>query len=397
MNVTTAKSRLLLPDVARVGSVGLRTRRLRGALSALGIAIGVAAMVAVLAISASSEADLLAQIGRYGNILTATPGNTIFGEHAELPTTAVAMVKKIASVSQVSAVGIVSDATVRRNQYIPKEQSLGITVMAARSDLPATVGATLHTGRFLNDATARYPAIVLGAVAAQRLGIDHAGVRVWLATGWFSIVGVLEPVPLNSDLDRAAFVGFPIAKRLLGFDGAPTKIYVRTTPEQVDAVRQLLPATANPEHPEEVNVSRPTDALAARAAAKTAFTALFLGLGLVALVVGTVGIANVMIISVLERRTEVGLRRALGARKMHIATQFLTEAVLMSLIGGMAGVLAGVAVTVAYTHVKAMTLVLPPFALAGSLTAAVITGVLAGVYPALRAARLAPAEALRTV
>ena len=390
-----APSRLLPGDILRVGGIGLRTRRLRAALSALGIAIGIAAMVAVLALSESSKSDLIATLDRLGtNLLRVSPGQTLFGEDAKLPEQARAMIGRIGPVDEVSAVETV-DASVRRTGYISEEETGGITVLAADLDLPATLGATLRAGVFLNAASSRYPAVVLGSIAAERLGIDRVGVDVWLGNQWFTVVGILNPIELAPDLDRSALVGLPIAKELLGAEGSASTIYVRAEPENLDDVRRVLGATANPEHPEEVEVSRPSDALEARAAAKTAFTSLFLGLGAVALLVGGVGIANVMVISVLERRSEIGLRRALGAAKGHIRVQFLAESLMLAATGGAAGVALGTLITVVYAANRGWGAVVPWYVPFGGLALAIAIGAVAGLYPAMRAARLAPTEALR--
>jgi putative ABC transport system permease protein len=237
---------------------------------------------------------------------------------------------------------------------------------------------------------------VLGSKAAERLGIDRPGVAVWLGERWFTVVGILDPVELAPDLDSAALIGLPIAKELFEADGSASTIYVRADPDDIDDVRGVLGATANPEHPEEVDVSRPSDALEARAAAKTAFTSLFLGLGAVALLVGGVGIANVMVISVLERRSEIGLRRALGATRGHIRLQFLTESLILAGLGGAVGVVLGTIITVGYASNRGWDAVVPWYVPAGGVAAALAIGAVAGLYPAMRAARLAPTEALRT-
>jgi putative ABC transport system permease protein len=392
-----APSRLLAADALRVGATGLRARRLRAGLSALGIAIGIASMVAVLGISESSKADLLATLDRLGtNLLTVAPGQTFLGEDAELPEPAAGMIGRIGAVQRAASVKTL-EQTVRRTDFIDKAETGGIAVTAADPGLPRVVGAQLRSGRFLDEATARYPTVVLGSTAARRLGIDRPGVNVWLGDHWFTVIGTLGRVTLDPNLNSTALIGYPIAKRLFGADRSASTIYVRAADDSVQEVRSLLAATANPEHPEEVQVSRPSDVLSARAAAKSAFTSLFLGLGAVALLVGGVGIANVMVISVLERRSEIGLRRALGATRRHISVQFLSESLLLAGAGGVAGSLLGALVTLGYASSRGWTAAVPPEALAGGAAAALAIGAVAGLYPALRAARLSPTDALRTV
>jgi putative ABC transport system permease protein len=386
-------------DLVRVGSAGLRTRALRVLLSALGIAIGIAAMVAVLGISASSRAGLRSTLDRLGtNLLTVTPGSTLFGEGAKLPLESPSMVGRIGPVTAVSATGLVTGAKVFRSDRIPETQTGGMSVVAARTDLLATVAGSVRSGTWLNQATARFPTVVLGSDAAARLGIGAAGpdIQIWLGGQRFTVIGILEPVPLADELDSAALVGFPVAEDRLGFDGYPSTIYERSQDDAVSAVREVLPRTVNPEHPEEVEVSRPSDALAARTAADKALTGLLLGLGGVALLVGGVGVANTMVISVLERRNEIGLRRALGATRGHIRVQFLAESLLLSLIGGVAGVLVGSLVTAVYATTRDWPASIPPAAIAGGIGATVVIGGIAGAYPAARAARLTPTAALAT-
>jgi putative ABC transport system permease protein len=392
-------ARLRTGDMLRVGSVGLRTRPVRVVLSAVGIAIGIAAMVSVLGISASSRAGLQAQLDALGtNLLTVTPGSTMFGDDAKLPEEAPAMIGRIGPVESVTATGAIGDVGVYRNDRIPSGRTGGISATAVQTDLLGTVGGTVRSGAFLNDATAQFPAVVLGSAAAERLGIGAAGpdVRVLLGDEWFTVVGILDPVPLAGELDTSVLVGWPAAERLLDFDGYPSTVYERSADDAVDAVRAVLPYTANPEHPTEVQVSNPSDALAAKNAADSTLTALLLGLGAVALLVGGVGVANTMVISVLERRNEIGLRRALGATRGQVRLQFLAESMLLSLLGGVAGVAAGVLVTGFYAAYRDWPLAVPPLAVAGGIGATLVIGTIAGAYPAARAARLTPTAALAT-
>jgi putative ABC transport system permease protein len=385
------------PDVLRVGGAGLRTRPLRVFLSALGIAIGIAAMTAVVGISASSRADLDRQLAALGtNLLTVAPGNTLSGGTATLPVESVSMISRIGPVTQVAATGRVPDAKVYRSDRIPATQTGGISVQAAHLDLLPTVGARTAAGTWLNAATATYPATVLGAVTARVLGIGAAGadIQVYLGGRWFTVIGILDHVPLAPELDSSALIGWPAAQTYLDFDGHPTTVYTRSPDSSVEAVRNVLAATANPQAPNEVKVSRPSDALAARQATEATFTGLLLGLGAVALLVGGVGVANTMVISVLERRAEIGLRRSFGATRGQIRLQFLVESLMLSALGGVGGVVIGIAVTTGYASTQTWPTVVPGWATAGGVAATLVIGAIAGLYPAIRAAHLAPTEAL---
>jgi len=393
-------ARLRPADLAGLASVGLRTRKLRAALSALGIAIGVAAIVAVLGLARSSQAGLLAEIARLGtNLLTVTNGQDFSGGTAELPSAAPGMISRVPGVTAVQDTGTVSNVDVYRSPYIPSIHTNALSVEASTLGLPGVVGTSVAQGRYLNAATAQEPVAVLGAVAAQRLGIDRVwpGERIFAGGVWLYVVGILRPAALAPEIDSSILVGYPAAEKYLRFDGHPAQIYLRASDDQVLAVDALLGAQANPENPGQVNVSQPSEALTAQAAAAGAFDTLFLGLGAVALLAGAVGVANIMVISVLERRQEIGLRRALGATRGQIRTQFLSEAILLALAGGAAGVTAGAAATASYAHAEGWAVVIPPQAWAGGLAAALLIGAAAGLLPAIRAARLSPTQALWTL
>jgi putative ABC transport system permease protein len=397
-------------DLARLSALGMRTRKLRAALSALGIAIGVAAIVAVLGLSSSSQAGLLNEISKLGtNLLTVANGQTLSGDTAELPVAAPSMISRIGPVSAVDGTGSVHNVNAYRSPLIPSINSNALSVHATSLTLPHTVGTSLAQGRFLNPATAREPVAVLGAAAAGRLGIDriYSGERIFLrevqttsaqpaAVGgqWFYLVGILHPAVLAPEIDTSVLIGYPAAEKYLGFDGHPSEVYLRAHTAQVNAVHDVLAATANPEHPNEVTVAQPSDALVAEADAKGALSSLFLGLGAVSLLVGAIGVGNVMLISVLERRSEIGLRRALGATKGHIRIQFLTEAMLLALLGGAVGVGLGAASTAVYAHTQHWTTVIPALAWAGGLASALVIGAIAGLLPAISAARMSPTQAL---
>ncbi|WP_405683237.1 ABC transporter permease [Streptomyces sp. NBC_00057] len=387
-------SRLSPRDILRVGAVGLRARRARVVLSALGIAIGIATMVAVVGLSESSRADLMAQLDRLGtNLLTAEAGEDAMGQPIKLPKNAVAMVERVGPVQHATATADV-DARIRRSDVVPEERTAGVTTQAARIDLLSALGGEVDKGVWLNPVGERLPTTVLGAVAADRLGITRTGETIMMNDTRVVVVGILKPLELVPNLDRVAMVGFPAAERYFGFDGHPTTIFERSTDASVEDVRAILARTISPGNEGSVKVSRPSDALAAKAATDEGLTTLMLGLGAVALLVGGVGVANTMVISVLERRQEIGLRRSLGATRNAIRLQFLTESLLLSALGGATGALLGAAATYGFARVQGWTAVVPLWSLAGGLAATLLIGVVAGLYPAIRASRLHPTVAL---
>jgi putative ABC transport system permease protein len=395
-------ARMPVRELVGTALQGLSTRRLRASLSALGIAIGIGAMVAVVGVSSSAQANLIAEIDALGtNLLTVSPGQTFLGANETLPTSSVPMIRHMLNVDSDAAVYQVSGVNVYRSPWVPVAETGGIGVDAAGENLPEVVGTSMASGHFLDGLSARFPEAVLGAQVAQILDIGVGGdpikghVLVYLGNTWFNVVGILKPVVLDSSLDSTVFISLPVAERMFQTQPNPSEIYVRANQDHVVPVSNLLAPTADPQQPDGVNVDRPSDALEARAAAQGQFTTLLLGLGAVALLVGAIGIANIMVISVLERRGEIGLRRALGATRRHISLQFLTESALLAVLGGIAGLALGAGATEVYAISRHEPFVVPLYALIAAPAAGLVIGMLAGLYPAAKASRLSPTEALR--
>ncbi|HEV7973591.1 ABC transporter permease [Amycolatopsis sp.] len=394
----TQPVRLALTDILRLGMLGISTRKLRAALSALGISIGIATMIIVTGIPASSQAALLEELSALGtNMLRAEPAPNQTPP-VLLPESSLGSVERIGPVTGAAMVAN-THTVVRRSDRTDPNDGSGLTVLASSLGLLDAINGKVHSGKFLDPSTQDFPTAVLGYVAATRLGINQLvpgqqAPQVYIANHWFSVIGILDPMPLAPDVERAVMVGWGAAKSQLGFDGHPTVMYVKARENAIEDVRAVLPDTLYAQLPGLVQVSRPSDALAAKRASESNFSALFLGLAGVALLVGGVGVANTMFISVLERRREIGLRRALGATRGQIRSQFLTEAVALSGLGGLAGTVLGVVVTLGYATYQGWPPVIPPLAVVGGVLGAVVVGVVAGIHPSIRAARLTPTQAL---
>ncbi len=392
------RSRLRFADAWELSLMGLRYQLGRTVLTALGVALGIAAIVSVLGISASGRAALLARLDQLGtNLIRVTPSTGVFGNADGLPAESVAMLGRVGPVERVTSTALL-DVDVLINDLVSPLETGGLSVLAVPTNLPGALNTPLLAGRFLDDASATVPVTVLGRVAAERLGIDNlsGARRVYIGNEWFEVIGILSEMTLHPDIERAALIGEPVARDLFNENLKPTALYARVHPRHVESVLEVIPATVNPENPDRVAVVRPADALVARRQAEEALTTLLVSLGSVALLVGGVAIANIMVMAVLERRMEIGLRRALGATRRHIRLQFIGESMLLAGLGGVLGIGVGATITSAFAVSRDVTLSIPVWGMAGSVLVALVVGAIAGVYPAARAARIPPAEAVRS-
>lgn len=395
---STTRSRFRVRDVVRTAWLGVSGRPQRTALASLGVALGIASLTALTGAAASNQAQLLADLDRMGaNLAVVTPATGPDDTLVPLPDAAPAMVERVDGVVDVGVFETAPEEIhVYRTDLVPEAETNGVQVAVARPDVLRAIEATLADGRWFDDATRRLPVTVLGRTAAHRLGITAAGDRVWIGGQWYGVIGILDAAGLASDIDTAAILGDRWVRDT--FDGATigdiSAIYVRAASGRITTVTDLLASAASPGSPF-VSVNTLTGLADARTAADDSLRTLGIALAGIALLVGAIGIANTMVVTVLERRGEIGLRRALGARPRHIATQFLTEAAALALIGGIAGLALGVGAAAVLAVVSGQPLVIPVQTAVASPGIAVLVGAVAGLYPALRAARLSPTLALR--
>ena len=443
------RNRLKIKDLFFVALYGVRARKGRATLTSIGIGIGIAAIVAVSGISASGRADLLSTLESLGtNLVKASPQAGFFGTQEELPKGVLGMVERIGPVQEVTSttqtdllstleslgtnlvkaspqagffgtqeelpkgvlgmverIGPVQEVTsttqtdllVRRSNFISEFEGGGISTIVTSAELLDVIGGNLVDGRFIEDGLSDIPVTVLGNVTAQRLGINNLfkPTKILIENEWFGVVGILEELKIHPDLDRSVFIGYGVAKTLFDINEEPTTIYLRANPTFIEDVVEVLAPSMNPENPDQVEVTRPSDALEAQQAAEEAFTNLLLGLGSVALLVGGVAIANVMVMSVLERRMEIGVRRSIGATRREIRYQFLLESIVLSGIGGLVGVLLGTGITLGYTNYTNIVFSIPVWQIFGAVLLALLIGAISGVYPAIKASKIQPAEAVR--
>ena len=392
-----SKNKLRTRDLFFVAVYGVKARKGRAALTSIGIGIGIAAIVAVSGIAASGSADLLSTLESLGtNLVKASPQAGFFGTQEELPEGVIGMVERIGPVEEVTST-TQTDLLVRRSNFISEFEGGGISTIVTSSELLNVIGGKLSEGRFITDGLSDLPVTVLGNVTAKRLGITNLSQpsKILIDDEWFGVIGIIEELKIHPDLDRSVFIGYGAAKKLFDINEEPTTIYLRANPTFIEDVVEVIAPSMNPENPDQVEVSRPSDALEAQQAVEASFTNLLLGLGSVALLVGGVAIANVMVMSVLERRMEIGVRRSIGATRREIRYQFLLESIVLSGIGGLVGVMLGSLITLAYTNYTNIVFSIPVWQILGAVVLALLIGAISGVYPAIKASKIQPAEAVR--
>jgi len=392
-----------LREILGVALAGLGARKVRTALIALGPMLGVASIIAAVGMSQSAKGDLRAKLQKLGTNLIVVEASDTFGgasgSQAKLPKEAVQrayrvpMVEKVAPVVELSNIQV--SPTRESQDYF---STLPVAVRVADTNLPAVLGAKLRAGRWLDDAdaTTGTRAAVIGSDLAKNFTYLNDEIRTIRLNGVdYAVVGVLDPVDLVPAANSSVYIPHVAAKRDFDADPEPTTMYVRVRNGTTDRAKSMLPVAIALGGDETVTTTVPSSLLQAEAQVDKTLQAVVIAMGALALVVGGVGIANVMSISVIQRSSEIGIRRAIGHTRSIIGSQFLIEAFLVGIAGGAAGALIGSIAVYVGSHVEHWTFTLEPFLLVWAGGLAVFVATVAGIYPATKAARLEPLETLR--
>jgi putative ABC transport system permease protein len=387
-------------DLVGVALKGLTARKVRTLLIMLGPIIGVAAMVCAIGLTESAKGELQAQLAQLGtNLIIAQAGGTFGSQNPTFPENAVARVESVSSVSAAAATanlsGVVSVPVQGAKDYY---EAFPAPVRAAGVGLPSVLQVPMISGRWLDlaDLQLHTSAAVLGEGIAKQYGYLPGESRtIRLNNANFAVVGVLGPVALDPELDNAVFVTEWSAKHVLGTNGEPNQLYIRAAPGATQSTANAIPTAISLGGPDQVSTQIPSDVLQAAAQANKTLQEVALLAGLLALVVGGVGIANVMSISVIQRSSEIGIRRAVGHSRSKIAAQFLLESLFVGLLGGLGGAGFGVAIVYGVSAVAGWVAVIDYGTIPLWMGLALLVAVGAGLFPSIKAARLEPLETLR--
>jgi putative ABC transport system permease protein len=387
-------------DLLGVAWKGLSARKIRTLLIMLGPIVGVAAMVGAVGLTESAKGDLKQKLSTLGtNLIIANAGGSFGQQNPTFPGDAVTRVKAISSVESASATTNLSQVIA-----LPAQggsdfyQAFPVPVRAADLTLPAVLDVPVINGRWLSAADNKLHAraAVIGAGLAKQYAFLRGENRtIRLNDTNFGVVGVLGPVALDPDLDNAVFVTQWAAKHVFATDGKPNQLYVRSTPKDTQATADAIPTAINLGGPDQVSTKVPSDVLKAASQADKTLQQTALFAGLLALTVGGLGIANVMSISVIQRSSEIGIRRAVGHSRSKIGLQFLLESLFVGILGGILGAAVGVGVVYLVSAFAHWVVVIAYSRIPIWMGLALIVSVVAGLYPSIKAARLEPLETLR--
>ncbi|MAT37817.1 MAG: hypothetical protein CL420_07250 [Acidimicrobiaceae bacterium] len=388
-------------EILNVAISGLTARKVRTLLIMLGPVLGAAGIVAAVGLNESAKGDVRQTLERLGTnlIVASADGSFSAGQAPTLPEDAVERSMNVSTVDRVAGITEIGSLTVLPSQG-GKDffRTIPIPVLTSDQNLLNVLDAQMLHGRFINgsDESNVFRSAVMGHDLANDYQYLPGELRTIDVDGeTYGVVGVIEKVDLVPKLDTAIIIPKSSAEEDFDVEQKPTTLYVRATEGNVDSTAEALPMAINLGGDEAVTVAVPSDLLEAQGAVDTTLRNILFLMGGLALLVGGVGIANVMSISVIQRSGEIGIRRALGHTKMTIALQFVLEALFVGVLGGIAGVVTGVCVIYLVSSILGWiaTLNIPLFLVAGGM--ALIVSVIAGLYPAWKAARLEPLETLR--